>query len=478
MEEKVEQEEIASKYIIKEKIGSGGQANAFLVEEKETKNEYVAKVLKREEDISILNEIEILKELKKNNNPYIIYIIDSGKGTIIRKDREKRERDYFILENAKYGNIYDYIYYKGDGLGELKGKLIFSKIIEGITCCHENNICHRDIKLENILMDEKLNPKICDFGFACKNAPDLNDFLGTTKYQSPEINYEQPYDGIKSDIFNLGASLILLVAGIYGFDSATKENKFYNEIILEDFDNYWYKIENRNPGIILSDEFKDLYIQMVKFKPEERILTNKILEHPWFKELEDYKQNEEKMKELNNEIRTDFDDLFDLVKGDLKNEINIKNIDSQFASYNTKSVNIDYNEVFFKSDLEPKYDNTPMNIKNCIKIKGYLDANSFMNNLCNLIINNYGVDNCYLEPDKKNLKFEAFFEKDKDNENDKKKENDDNDEDKIVNELNMKIKLYKCSDGHILRFKQIKGNRKDFLDKFNEISKLVKKYYS
>lgn len=217
---------------------------------------------------------------------------------------------------------------------------------------------------------------------------------------------------------------------------------------------------------------------MVKFKPEERILTNKILEHPWFKELEDYKQNEEKMKELNNEIQTDFDDLFDLVKSGLKDEINIKNIDSQFASYNTKSVNIDYNEVFFKSDLEPKYDNTPMNIKNCIKIKGYLDANSFMNNLCNLIINNYGVDNCYLEPDKKNLKFEAIFEKDEDNENDKKKENDDNDEDKIVNELNMKIKLYKCSDGHILRFKQIKGNRKDFLDKFNEISKLVKKYYS
>ena len=458
MEEKVEQEEIASKYIIKEKIGSGGQANAFLVEEKKTKNEYVAKVLKREEDISILNEIEILKELKKNNNPYIINIIDSGKGFIIRKDREKRERDYFILENAKYGNIYDYIYYKGDGLGELKGKLIFSKIIEGITCCHENNICHRDIKLENILMDEKLNPKICDFGFACKNGPDLNQFLGTTKYQSPEINYEQPYDGIKTDIFNLGAALIILVTGIYGFVSATKENKFYNEMILEDFDNYWYKIENKNPGIILSDEFKDLYIQMVKFKPEERILTNKILEHPWFKELEDYKQNEEKMKELNNEIQTDFDDLFDLVKSGLKDEIIIKNIDSQFASYNTKSVNIDYNEVFFKSDLEPKYDNTPMNIKNCIKIKGYLDANSFMNNLCNLIINNYGVDNCYLEPDKKNLKFEAIFEKDEDNENDKKKENDDNDEDKIVNELNMKIKLYKCSDGHILRFKQIKGN--------------------
>jgi len=476
MEKKVEQEEIASKYIIIEKIGAGGQANAFLVEEKVTKNKYVAKVLKKEEDTSILKEISILKELKEYNNPYIINIIDSGKGTIVRKDRKNRERDYFILENAKYGNIYDYIYYKRNGLGELKSKLIFSKIIEGIKCCHENNICHRDIKLENILLDEKLIPKICDFGFACKNSTNLNQFLGTSDYQSPEINYEQPYDGIKTDIFSLGASLILLVSGKNGFRFATKDDKYYKEIILENYDKYWYKIENNYPGIILSDEFKDLYIQMIKFKPKERISTNNILDHPWFKELEDYKQNEEKINNLNNEIKKIFDDLFDSVKNNLKDEINIENKNSDIASYNTKSINFDNYESFFNPDIGPKNDKTPMNIKNCIKIKGYLDANKFMNNLCNIIIDNYGVDNCYLEPDKKNLKFEIIFEEEEDNENDKKKENDDND--KMINELKIKIKLYKCSDGHILRFRQINGNRKDFLDKFNEISKLVKEYYT
>ena len=169
MEEKIEQEEIDSKYKIIEKIGAGGQANAFLVEEKETKKEYVAKVLKREDSKTIKNEIDILKELKEYNNPYIIKIIDSGKGIIIRKNRKKRERDYFIMEKILYGNIFDYIFCKKSGLGELKSKVIFYKIFEGIKCCHENNICHRDLKLENILLDEKINPKICDFGFACKN---------------------------------------------------------------------------------------------------------------------------------------------------------------------------------------------------------------------------------------------------------------------------------------------------------------------
>jgi len=217
MEEKIEQEEIDSKYKIIEKIGAGGQANAFLVEEKETKKEYVAKVLKREDSKTIKNEIDILKELKEYNNPYIIKVIDSGKGIIIRKNRKKRERDYFIMEKILYGNIFDYIFCKKSGLGELKSKVIFYKIFEGIKCCHENNICHRDLKLENILIDEKINPKICDFGFACKNGLKLEEYLGTPMYKPPEINNQIPYDGKKADIFSLGAELIILVTGKCGF---------------------------------------------------------------------------------------------------------------------------------------------------------------------------------------------------------------------------------------------------------------------
>ena len=128
-------EKINEKYLIKEKLGSGGQANVFLVLDKDTNEEYAAKVLKKESNALDI-EIKILNTFKQYNNPYIINIIENGEGVIIRKNRETMIRKYCILENALYGNIFDYIYIKNGGFGELKGKIIFLKIAEAIQFCH------------------------------------------------------------------------------------------------------------------------------------------------------------------------------------------------------------------------------------------------------------------------------------------------------------------------------------------------------
>ena len=154
----------------------------------------------------------------------MINIIEIGKGEIVRNKREKKISKYFIMENYPNGNIFDYIYYRKSGLGELHSKIIFQKILKGFECCHEHNICHRDIKLENLLLDDEYIPKICDFGLATLESFDDVDCGGTKEYKPPEINGENKYDCLKVDIFYLGSALMLLTTGLPGFLMPNKDD--------------------------------------------------------------------------------------------------------------------------------------------------------------------------------------------------------------------------------------------------------------
>ena len=232
-------ERIGSDYIIQEKLGSGGQANVFLVTKIGGSKKYAAKVFKKDDD-SIDIEINILNKFKQNKNPYIINIIETGKGEIVRNKREKKISKYFIMENYPNGNIFDYIYYRKSGLGELLSKILFQKILKGLQychennvyhSCHENNVYHRDIKLENILLDDKYNPIICDFGLASLEPFDYFDCGGTKEYKPPEINGENKYDCLKVDIFYLGSALMLLTTGLPGFLMPDKDDYFFLKLL-------------------------------------------------------------------------------------------------------------------------------------------------------------------------------------------------------------------------------------------------------
>ena len=76
---------------------------------------------------------------------------------------------------------------------------------------HKKNAVHLDLKLENILVNEEMDVKIIDFGFATYNQSKLNAFGGTMSYMAPEIIQRQLYDGFKADIFSLGVILFTSV---------------------------------------------------------------------------------------------------------------------------------------------------------------------------------------------------------------------------------------------------------------------------
>ena len=66
-------------------------------------------------------------------------------------------------------------------------KKYFKQMALALAYCHSNNICHRDVKLENILVDDRGNVKIIDFGFSttCNSTSKLTTFCGTPPYMSP-----------------------------------------------------------------------------------------------------------------------------------------------------------------------------------------------------------------------------------------------------------------------------------------------------
>ena len=240
------------------------------------------------------------------NNPYIVNLIDFGEEFLDFK-KNPGNKQYAILEYCSRGELFDFIEKTEFGLKEKYAKFLFRKILKGVQAFHNLGICHRDLKLENILLDEYFNPKICDFGFATEiegknNSGKLTKFLGSKNYAAPEMSLNKPYNGIKADIFSLGVILFNLATGKIGFIEANINDPYYKYIINHHYSIYW-KIVQEIIGEI-PDEIKTLYIKMVNFNEEKRPTIEEILNDSWMKEINDL--NEMEYKALEQEVYQEF----------------------------------------------------------------------------------------------------------------------------------------------------------------------------
>ena len=113
-------------------------------------------------------------------------------------------------------------------LKEKRAIKIFYQVVQGIAYCHSKNICHRDIKLENILVKNNDEVKIIDFGFAIKNdANTYNKLLcGTPSYMAPEIVNKKKYIAQYSEVWTLGILLFVMLYGRFPFKGKNEKDLF------------------------------------------------------------------------------------------------------------------------------------------------------------------------------------------------------------------------------------------------------------
>ncbi|XP_045025839.1 serine/threonine-protein kinase par-1 isoform X3 [Daphnia magna] len=197
------------------KLGQGTYGKVQLGINKETGQEVAIKTIKKakietEADlIRIRREIQIMSSVR---HPNIIHIYEVF---------ENKEKMVLVMEYAAGGELYDYLSQR-KVLNETEARRVFRQVASAVYYCHKHNICHRDLKLENILLDENKTAKIADFGLS--NVFDdrrlLTTFCGSPLYASPEIVRGTPYHGPEVDCWSLGVLLYTLVYGAMPFDGS------------------------------------------------------------------------------------------------------------------------------------------------------------------------------------------------------------------------------------------------------------------
>ncbi|TEB21757.1 Pkinase-domain-containing protein [Coprinellus micaceus] len=179
---------------------------------------------------------------------------------------------WIVTELCSGGELFDYLAEKGR-LAEDETRILFGQLCLAVAYLHDNQIVHRDLKLENVLLDERCRVKLGDFGFTreYERGAYMETFCGTTGYASPEMLQGRKYQGPEVDVWSLGVILYCLLTGTLPFDD-DDEYVMREKIIKDDFeDPAWLSLESR-----------DLLQNILQKDVAKRYTIPQILAHPWF----------------------------------------------------------------------------------------------------------------------------------------------------------------------------------------------------
>ncbi|KAG7391402.1 hypothetical protein PHYPSEUDO_004937 [Phytophthora pseudosyringae] len=240
-------DKVALKFILKSEMGSLGDVERTTTEI---------------QCLTALNHPSIIKLLRVINEPNHIVLV------------------FELLEG---GDLFHYIKQFPGGLSEEDGAGLFSQIIGGVGYAHNQHICHRDLKLENILLTNKNDistAKIADFGLSDFYKPGamMKTSCGSISYLAPEVFRGTSNAGPPLDVWSLGVILFAIVCGRLPFEgpdlqgtNRPRENVIRNRIMRCQF-----KLDTE-----LSPALTDLVIRMLKPDPNERATIPEIFSHPW-----------------------------------------------------------------------------------------------------------------------------------------------------------------------------------------------------
>ncbi|PSS11590.1 Serine/threonine-protein kinase [Actinidia chinensis var. chinensis] len=251
-------------------IGSGNFGVARLVRDKKTKDLFAVKYIERGKKIDENVQREIINH-RSLRHPNIVRF----KEVLLTPTHVA-----IVMEYAAGGELFARICSAGR-FSEDEARFFFQQLISGVSYCHSMEICHRDLKLENTLLDGSPTPrlKICDFGYS-KSAllhSQPKSTVGTPAYIAPEVLSRKEYDGKIADVWSCGVTLYVMLVGAYPFEDLEDPRNFRKTIgrIMS----VHYSIPDY---VRVSADCRHLLSRIFVANPSKRITIPEIKQHPWF----------------------------------------------------------------------------------------------------------------------------------------------------------------------------------------------------
>ena len=257
-------------YLLNEEIGSGGFAKVVLGTHIPTGEKVAVKIMDKEQILSdelnkerVLSEIAILKIVRHNNIIKLYEVMETP------------QKIFLVMEYCDGGELFDYIVSK-QHLSEKQACLFFQELIDALTYLHSQNIVHRDVKPENILLEnfgKSMTCKLIDFGISRTYTLDklISTPCGTASYAPPEMHRGEEYYGLLSDVWSAG---VLLYAMVFGYLPFCEEDEDTN---IDNIIKGNYEIPEE-----ASPQLADFLKHILDIDPLTRYDLDQIKKHPWY----------------------------------------------------------------------------------------------------------------------------------------------------------------------------------------------------
>lgn len=251
---------VVGNYTLGKVIGEGAYGKVRLGTHRITSTRVAIKQIPKAMSASLTREIHHHRQL---HHPHVTQMYE-----VIATE----SHIWIVTELCCGGELFDYLAEKGR-LSERESSIIFGQLALAVAYLHEKGIVHRDLKLENVLLDERCRVKLGDFGFTREydRGVYMETFCGTTGYAAPEMLQGKRYLGPEVDVWSMGVILYCLLTGTLPFDD-DDEAVMKEKVIKGKYeDPEW-----------LSTDARDLVRSILEVDPAKRLTIPQILASPWF----------------------------------------------------------------------------------------------------------------------------------------------------------------------------------------------------